>query len=157
VLMGGRLVGQQHRRAEQDRARERRPLLLADRGLLRWPLREFGEAEPLQKPVGVGGDAHEPRRALDVLPDGELREQPEALWKEGKRNPRELCRVGRAQLEAQLAAVRTRETGENGEERRLAGARTAEQSADLAAVEVEGPIRERTNRLRASRVLLPPA
>ena len=75
-----------------QRARDRDPLDLAAGELAGTPIRERGDAECIEQPVGsgapIGGvDAEQAQRQLDVLPGGELRQHVERLENETDRAP----------------------------------------------------------------------
>ena len=88
VLVRGRLVGEEHAGVEDESARERGSLLLADGGFVGRPAGELGEAEPVEEPFdcwsAVGEGAGEARGVFDVLADREFGEEAEALREEGE-------------------------------------------------------------------------
>ena len=80
VEVARRLVGQQHRRAHDQRARDRNPLLLPARqhpGPMREPFAEPDAAQQLlgARPRLGHRDARDPHRHLGVLERGELRQE----------------------------------------------------------------------------------
>ena len=91
VLMPGGLVGEHERRREHERAGDGGPLLLAERGLLRVPRGEVRDREIVHQLVDAVAQLIEATgqscRVLDVLPDGELIEQPELLRHDGQLVP----------------------------------------------------------------------
>jgi len=88
VEVGGGLVGQDDRRIVGERAGDRHPLLLPAGELLRPETEPVAEPDALQQSTGalVGGvaGAGEVARQLDVLGDGERRQQVEVLEDEAE-------------------------------------------------------------------------
>ena len=147
VEVPGRLVGEDHRRVVQQRARDRDALLLAAREL-RWPV-----VDPIAEPDGIErGDrplasalavAAVDERQLDVLDRVEPRQQIERLEDEADvlvADRRELVVRELPDVlagEDVFAAVGDVETAEDVHERRLARPRGAHDRHELALVDVE--------------------
>ena len=77
--MGRRLVDEQHGGLQHERPRDGDALLLPDRELGHRALPEPVEPEPLEQVVYVHLPAEETARQPDVLCDGQLGHEPEAL------------------------------------------------------------------------------
>jgi hypothetical protein len=127
----GRLVGEDHGRAGDQRAGDGHALGLASRQLARQPVDHAGQTHRFDqglRPPLVGTATVEQQRQLDVLahrevPDEVVRLEDEAdvsPAEAGDRIRRQLCDVGVA--DDHLAARRHIEAGGEVEERRLAGA-----------------------------------
>jgi hypothetical protein len=85
VECAGRLVGEQQATPADDRPRNRDPLALAARELVRVAVRALGDGEPLERldPTPAGGsrgDAVELERQSDVLEGRQPRERLKS-WK----------------------------------------------------------------------------
>ncbi|ABA47860.1 200 kDa antigen p200, putative [Burkholderia pseudomallei 1710b] len=134
VERGERLVHQEQRRIDDERAREAHALAHAARQLARVRVLEAVEADQVDRgeralaPL-ARADAERLEPRLDVLQHGEPRKQREGL--EHHRDA--FGRAGQRLAEVRdLAARRLDQPGDDPQERRLAGARAAEQPDDLA-------------------------
>ncbi len=133
-----RLVEQQHLRLDGERPRERHPLALAARQLRRVALLVAGQADDLQQlvdaPVDLGLRPPADRRAeADVVAHVEVLERGVVLEDEA-----DLARLRRHERDVLSAdhdgpGVGNLEPGDRPQQRRLAGARRAEQRGQRAA------------------------
>ena len=142
----GELVDHQQLRLGDERLAEREHLLLAAREvarLLRPPSLEDGEV--LEHLLGRSLDvlgilAEQPAGEVEVLLDGQGREDALAAGHEDDPLGRRLVRVGERDVVAVVddgAGARLGEAGDGVEERRLPGAVGAEKRHDLALVDLE--------------------
>src|SRR5204863_9857272 len=122
---------------EDERARERHPLLLSARELSRKAPLEPGELQEREhfldaRPRVSSTDAARIEAERDVVTHRHVREQCVALEDEA-----DATRVGRglrhvATADQHASAIRFRETGEDAQQRRLAAAARAEEADELA-------------------------
>ena len=160
VEAGERLVHQHHRRARQDRARKRHPLLLAAREDVRIVVGVALEADAGQRRQRLAGGILARQRLEtegDVVADGEVRKQREVLEhqpdvallrRHEPPGPRHLEIV-----DEHAAAGRLLDAGGDAQQRGLAAARRPQQAHDLARRDVE---REPGERMGSGKVPLDP-
>ena len=154
VEVAGGLVGEEHRRAREERAGDRDALLLAARelrGPVRAPVGEPDLVEHALEPGRVDLLAGDPQRQRHVLLGGQHRQQVEELEDEADVRPAQLRQlvVGhrRDVVAGDLdgAVGRLVEAGEDVHERRLARARRAHDGDELALRDVERDAAERVD------------
>ena len=147
VEVSGRLVGQQHLGAVDQRARDRDALLLTAGELVREPLLLAGEADEREH-LGHGLLDESARRSddlqgeRDVLEDGLVRQQPEVLEDRADvpAEVRHLAVGQRAQIAAEhddAAVARRLLAQDESQARGLARARGADEEHELAAEHLE--------------------
>ena len=165
VELAGGLVGEQEPRPVGERPRDRDPLLLAARQLVRPVARPLGEARraPAAPPPGASRSARvradEPQRDLDVLGRGQDRDQAERLEDERDRAPADLRRLVLAQardlrpVDDDGAGRRLVEAAEEVEQRRLARARSAAHGEQLPAGDVDVDAAQRVDDRAAALVV----
>ncbi|MPL92315.1 hypothetical protein SDC9_38413 [bioreactor metagenome] len=160
VERAGRLVGQDHLAAVDQRTRHRDPLLLAARKLVR-PVIEPGAkaklGQQLGRPRAPAGPAlaRIDRRHLDIADRIEIAEQLIALEDEAEMlapQPGERVGVEHADIlagKAVAAGTRPVETAQNVHQRRLARARGADDRDELARPDIEIDVAQDGDRLLA--------
>ena len=145
VEVAGRLVAQQQLRRAEQRARDRDALLLAARQLARPAVREVGEPDAAQRLAAALLDVRrvvrERRRDDHVAETRQVIEQVERLEHEADRLVAELARACASPAAMRvdtehldLAGVGLIEAADDVEQRRLAGARLADERDQLAVL-----------------------
>ena len=146
VEVAGGLVGEQDRRPGGEGAGEGDPLLLAPRELARIVMAALRQPHGGQQLVGASegvGEAEQLDRQQHVLARGEVRQQLEALEDEADLLAAEQGeavlrhRLDGGAVDQDLARGRAVEAGHQGEERRLAAPRGAEDGDELAGLDRE--------------------
>ena len=137
-----RLVEQQHRGIDDERARERHPLALAAGHLQRTAIAEAGELDEIERVLHAlrhlgCADAAHAQSERDVFGGGHVRKQRVVLEHDTDVAP-EGRQVGdRAALQEDLAGRWWQETRDEAERGRLAAARGPEQRDELALLNRE--------------------
>ena len=137
VEVAERLVEQQDRRPDDQRACERHALALAAGKLERPPPAQAGELDEVERLLDAGVDLPpidppHPQTEGDVLRHGHVREQRIVLEDHADIAREGLQVLDMPPLEVDLAGVRREEPGDQPERRRLAASRRSEQGDELA-------------------------
>jgi hypothetical protein len=143
-----RLVEQQHARLDGERARQRHPLALAARELIRVALRVAAEADDAEQLGDPGVDAR-PRLLADLQPErdvvvhGHVLERRVVLEDEADLPALRRHARGVVALDLDAAGVGRLEAGDDPQQARLARAARAEQRGQRAAGDLERDVVER--------------
>ena len=153
IEAGQRLVQQQDGRIADQRACQRRPLLLAARELMRVPQSKLLNPCEIQRLLNTRGSfsrrvAPGLQNELQLLSDGEMRPERQVL--EHKSHATAIWRDDRATVLRRKAAVQQNSTAirdvescDRPEQRRLAGAARSKDDHEFAAGNVEGNVVQR--------------